>query len=61
MKFRDYIQNQIMLIPPDINELIPPNHLVRGIDAVVEQLNLDRLYNSYSEEGQPGYHPKMLL
>lgn len=61
MKFRDYIQNQIMLIPPDINEMIPPNHIVRGIDAVVEQLNLERLYNSYSEEGQPGYHPKMLL
>jgi len=61
MKFREYQQNQIMLIPPDINEMIPSNHVVRGIDAVVEQLNLTRLYNSYSEEGQPGYHPKMLL
>lgn len=61
MKFRKYVQNQILLLPPDIIEMIPPNHVVRGIDAIVEQLNLERLYNSYSEEGQPGYHPKMLL
>ena len=61
MKFRPYEQNQIMLLPPNIEEMIPANHLVRGIDLVVEELNLSKLYSSYSEEGQPGYHPKLLL
>jgi transposase len=28
---------------------------------VVEQLDFEEMYRSYSEEGQPGYHPKMLL
>jgi transposase len=61
MKFRTYSQDQIMLLPPNVQEMIPKNHLVRVIDTVVEQLDLRKLYNSYSEEGQPGYHPKMLL
>jgi transposase len=61
MKFRSYEQHQIMLLPESIEDLIPENHLVRAIDIVVEQLNLDQLYNSYGEEGQPAYHPKMLI
>jgi transposase len=44
-----------------LEELIPTNHLVRAIDIVIEQLDFEEMYRSYSEEGQPGYHPKMLL
>ena len=61
MKFRSYEQHQMMLLPESIEDLIPENHLVRAIDIVVEQLNLNQLYNSYGEEGQPAYHPKMLI
>jgi transposase len=61
MKFRPYEQNQITFLPQSIEDLVPKNHLVRAIDLVVEQLSLRELYMSYSEEGQPGYHPKMLL
>lgn len=61
MKFRSYDQHQIMLLPASIEDLIPENHLVRAIDTVVEQLNLNQFYNSYGEEGQPAYHPKMLI
>jgi len=61
MKFKTYDQTQMMLLPPDIQEMIPKNHIVRAIDSVVEQLEMRKMYESYSEEGQPGYHPKMLL
>lgn len=61
MKFRNYNQDQIMLLPPDIQEMIPSNHISRAINMVVEQLDLSKLYESYSDEGQPGYHPKMLI
>jgi len=44
-----------------LEELIPSNHSVRIMDMVVEQLDFEEIYRSYSEEGQPGYHPKMLL
>jgi transposase len=50
-----------MLLPPDIQKMIPKNHLVRAIDTVVEHLDMKKIHSSYSEEGQPGYHPKMLL
>jgi len=61
MKFRSYDQHQIILLPNSIEDMIPDNHLVRVIDIVVEQLDLRGLYNSYGEEGQPAYHPKMLI
>jgi transposase len=61
MKFRFYDQQQQMMLPPALEDFIPAHHFVRVLDAVVEQLDLSRLYASYSEEGQPAYHPKMLL
>jgi transposase len=61
MKFRSYEQKQEQLLPSSLEELIPTNHLVRAIDIVIEQLDFEEMYRSYSEEGQPGYHPKMLL
>jgi transposase len=61
MKFRSYDQQQQMMLPPALEDFIPSHHFVRVLDAVVEQLDLSRLYASYSEEGQPAYHPKMLL
>ncbi len=61
MKFKPYEQSQINLLPPNIEELIPEDHMVRVINSVVEQLDLRSLYRSYLEEGQPAYHPKMLI
>jgi transposase len=51
----------MQMLPSSLEELIPENHLVRAIDLVVEQLDLGDLYSSYGEEGQPAYHPKMLI
>ena len=61
MKFKPYQQNQGTLLPQSIDELIPEDHIVRRIDNIIESLELSSLYNSYSEEGQPAYHPKMLI
>ncbi len=61
MKFRSYEQHQTTLLPQSIEELVPENHVVRAVDKIVEQLDLKDLYASYSEEGQPGYHPMMLV
>ncbi len=61
MKFRDYNPHQILLLPNSLEDMIPNNHLVRGLDIIIDQFDLTELYDSYSEEGQPGYHAKMLL
>jgi len=59
--FREYNQGQGMLFPPYLEELIPENHLVRSVNDIVDHLNPKRLYDRFKEEGNPAYHPKMML
>ena len=49
------------LLPPSIADMIPKDHLVRVINSILEQMDLNLIYRSYREEGQPAYHPKMLI
>jgi transposase len=59
--FKDYTPNQIMLLPPSLEELIEESHPVRVVDQVIEQINIDRLVKSYKGGGTSSYHPRMLL
>ena len=59
--FKDYNPNQLMLLPPSLEELIPANHACRTVNAVIEQLDLSRVYSRYSDTGASSYHPRMLL
>lgn len=59
--FKDYNQQQNWLFPPSIEELIPEDHPVRVVNGVIEQLDLEPLIRAYSKDGQPSYHPKMML
>jgi transposase len=60
-KFRTYAQNQPFLIPPTWDELIPANHVVRSVNSVINQLDLEALFSKYPGGGAPGYHPRLLL
>ncbi len=61
MKFKPYQQSQGQLFPQSIDELVPKDHIVRVINKIVDNFDFTYLYASYSEEGQPAYHPKMLV
>lgn len=61
MKFKHYNQQQTTLLPYSFDDLIAQKHPVRIVDQVVEALNIKPLLKAYSEEGNPAYHPKMLL
>lgn len=52
---------QLMLLPINLEEIIPANHLVRVINAFVEQLEMKALKKLYKGGGRPAYHPKMML
>lgn len=52
---------QSILLPTNLDELIPPNHLVRVVNAFVEQMNLAPLLTRYKGGGTSSYHPKMML
>jgi transposase len=60
-KFREYRQQQIMLMPPNLEEKVPQDHLARYISKVVEQLDIREIEDKYSELGCHAYHPRMLL
>ena len=60
-KFKVYNQQQNWLFPPSIEELIPQDHPVRIVNGVIEHLDLESLIKAYSKEGQPSYHPKLML
>jgi transposase len=59
--FKDYNQEQGIFRTIVPAELLEEDHPARIVDIVVENLDLEKLYEEYSEEGCPGYHPKMLL
>lgn len=61
--FIPYNQSQIRLLPLDIQEMIPEDHLLYAIDAIVEKLNLSCIYQKYknTEGGRPSYYPLMLI
>ena len=59
--FRDYDQSQIYYVAVRFKEFLEADHPARVVDAVIERMDLSRIYESYSEEGNPPFHPKMML
>ena len=61
MSFRPYNPYQTVLFPKKIDEDIAADDPVRVLDALVENLNLQRLEKLYKRRGRSPYHPKMML
>lgn len=59
--FKEYNQDQIMLLPENIEELIPINHLVRVVNRIIEAMEIEALIRTYKGGGSSSYNPKMLL
>ena len=50
-----------MAFPPTFDELITPQHPVRIVSQVIDQIDLDPLLRKYKGGGCSSYHPRMLL
>ena len=59
--FKTYHQNQLSLIPPSYDDLVPKNHPVRIVNTIVDHLDISALEKSYKGGGTSSYHPRMLL
>ena len=59
--FKPYTPNQLMLLPPSLEDLIGPNHPVRLVNQIVDAIDLDPLLKQYTGGGSSSYHPRMLL
>jgi len=58
---RPYNQDQMELFPPNVRSLIESDHLCLVVNDVVKELNLSCLYQKIASEGNPSYHPAMML
>ena len=45
--FKPYTLEQPTLLPPSLEELIPEDHLVRVVNRVMEELDLEPILNEY--------------
>ena len=61
LKFKEYAQNQAMLIPPTLDEMIEANHPVRIVNQVIDRIDLDPLIAKFKGGGTSSYHPGILL
>ena len=59
--FKPCMQNQPMLFPPDVSDLIPANTMVRAVDSSVDSLDRKTLTNLYPGGGASAYDPFMML
>lgn len=58
--FKPYTQQQLLL-PTHLEDLIPEKHLVRVVNDVVDDLDIEPLLRQYKGGGTSSYHPRMLL
>lgn len=60
--FRPWDPDQRFLIPPAVQEFVPPDHISHFVrDLVRDSLDLSAIFATYSEErGFPPYHPTMM-
>ena len=54
-------RKQNLLLPPSLDELVPENHMVRVVDAVIDRLDISDILSTYRGGGNSAFHPKMML
>lgn len=61
--YRPYEPDQVLLLPPSLDEWLPKGHLARFVAEVVEDLDLKTIVGVYEREerGQPPYNPTMMV
>lgn len=59
--YKSYNQNDNLLFPPSLGELIPENHPVRTVSAIIDRLDISGIESTYMGGGTSSYHPRMLL
>ena len=61
-QFRAYDLDQTLLLPPNLNDWLPADHMARFIADIVKEIDLTAFFSSYSDpRGAAAYHPRMML
>ena len=54
-------KKQNLLLPPSLDELVPENHLVRVVDAVIDRLDISSILSTYRGGGNSAFNPRTML
>jgi len=62
-KYLFYDQKQSLIMPPNLNDWLPKDHLARFISDVVDGLDISTILRYYEQEerGAPSYNPRMMV
>jgi transposase len=60
-RFLPYNPDQAYLLPPNVKDVLGPDHLVFFVHEVVERLNLEEFAQAYGDEGGAVYAPELML
>ena len=60
--YRPYLPEQDLLLPQNVRDWLPEDHLAHFVSDVVDELDLSAIESVYEKEerGQPPYHPRMM-
>lgn len=58
--FKSYYQQQLMLLPPSLQDLVPRGHVVRVDNDVISKINLEPFNAAYYMTG-PCIYARMLV
>lgn len=56
-----YNQNDSLLLPPSLGELIPHSHPVRIVSNILDKFDISAIEATYKGGGTSSFHPRMLL
>ncbi len=60
-KMKSKNQKNLIEIPMNVGTIIDEKHIVRLVWEIIDQMELEQLYNSYKKVGGTAYHPKAML
>ena len=59
--FKSYDQKQQFLLPLNLDEFVPKNHISRVLNDLIEHVDIGSIESTYSDNGCPAYNPRLLL
>jgi transposase len=60
--FRRYEPDQMLMMPPSVQDWVPEKHLARFISDMVDSMDLSAIEDAYTEErGYPPYNPYLMV
>jgi transposase len=61
MVFIKSLKNQVWTLPPDIRDLIPPDHICYLVESFVDEIDFSEFEIKYAGSGHPAYHPRIMF